>query len=95
MLFFEVSRFQCYTDNVEMRNITITLPADLVRAARVFAAERDTTVNALLREMLQERLNQEGRMRAAIERMLEIADHGPWSHIDPGTFRREELYERR
>ena len=80
---------------METRNITITLPAELVRAARIFAAERDTTLNALLREMLQDRLGKEGRMRAAVERMLEIADHGPWSHIDPRSFRREELYERR
>ena len=84
----------CYTDYVETRNITISLPAELVRAARVFAAERDTTLNALLRVMLEEKLNQEGRTRAAIARMLEIAEHGPWSHVDPGAFRREELYER-
>jgi predicted transcriptional regulator len=80
---------------VETRNITITLPAELLRAARIFAAERDTTLNALLREMLQDRLNKEGRMRAAVERMLDIAEHGPWSHVDPRSFLREELYERR
>jgi predicted transcriptional regulator len=78
-----------------MRNITITLPTDLVRAARIFAAERDTTLNALLREMLQDRLDREGRMRAAVNRMLDIAEHGPLSDVDPGSFRREELYERR
>ena len=79
---------------METRNITISLPVELVRAARIFAAERDTTLNALLREMLEEKLNQEGRTRAAIARMLEAAEHGPWSHVDPGSFRREELYER-
>lgn len=78
-----------------MRNVTITLPAELVRSARIFAAERDTTLNALLLEMLQDRLNQEGCMRAAVERMLDVADHGPWSHVDPRSFRREELYDRR
>ena len=77
-----------------MRNITITLPAGLVRAARVFAAEHDTTLNALLREMLQDRLNREGRTRAAVEQMLDIAENGPWSQVDPGSFRREERYER-
>ena len=80
---------------MESRNITITLPAELVRAARIFAAERDTTLNALLRDMLQDRLSKEGRMRAAVERMLEVAEHGPWSHVDLRSFRREELYERR
>jgi len=95
MLSFKITRIPCHADFVKMRNITISLPADLVRAARVFAAERDTTLNALLREMLQDRLNNEGRMRAAIERMLDVATNGPWSHVDPGSFRREELYERR
>jgi hypothetical protein len=80
---------------VETRNVTITLPAELIRAARVFAAERDTTLNALLRELLQERLQREGRMQAAVHRMLNIADQGPWSDTDPGSIRREELYERR
>src|SRR5581483_1465971 len=84
----------CYTDSVKSRNITITLPAELVRTARIFAAERDTTLNALLREMLQDRLGKEGRMRAAVERMLDVAEHGPWSHVDPKSCRREELYER-
>ena len=80
---------------METRNVTITLPADLVRAARIFAAERDTTLNALIREMLQDRVNKEGRTRAAVERMLEIAEQGPLSHVDPRSFRREDLYERR
>ena len=79
---------------METRNITITLPAELVRAARIFAAERDTTLNALLRDMLQDRLHKEGRVRAAVERMLEVADQGPWSHVDPKSFRREDLYDR-
>lgn len=77
------------------RNITITLPTELVRLARIFAAEHDTTLNALLREMLQERLDKEGRMRAAVATMLDIADHGPWSTVDLKSFTREELYERR
>ena len=89
-----VARVQYYTDYVENRNVTISLPAELVRAARMFAAERDTTLNALLREMLQDRLNKEGRMRSAVERMLDIADHGPWSHVDPKSFRRDDLYDR-
>jgi hypothetical protein len=79
---------------VATRKVTITLPGDLVRAARIFAAERDTTLNALLREMLQDRLNKEGRVRAAIERLLKIAEDGPLTHLDPGSFRRQELYER-
>lgn len=35
-----------------MKNITVSLPDDLYRRARVKAAERDTSVSALVREFL-------------------------------------------
>ncbi len=35
-----------------MRNITVTVDDDLYREARIRAAERDTTVSALVREYL-------------------------------------------
>ena len=79
---------------MEARNVTFSLPAELLRQAKIYAAEHDTTVNALVRTILQERLTAEGRARAAALRVLEIAEHGPHSPIDPGSIRREELYER-
>ncbi|MGO3797192.1 MAG: DUF6364 family protein [Pauljensenia sp.] len=36
------------------RNMTITLPEDLVRRAKVLAAQRDTSVSALVRDLLTE-----------------------------------------
>ena len=35
-----------------MKNITVSLPEDLYRCARIHAAERDTSVSALVREFL-------------------------------------------
>jgi len=35
-----------------MKNITVSLPDDVYRRARVKAAERDTSVSALVREFL-------------------------------------------
>ena len=35
-----------------MKNITVSLPDDIYRRARVKAAERDTSVSALVREFL-------------------------------------------
>lgn len=35
-----------------MRNITVSLPDEIYRRARVKAAERDTSVSALVREFL-------------------------------------------
>ena len=77
------------------RNITFNLPEDLVRDAKVYAAQHDTTVNAVVRELLQTHVSAEARARAAAERVLAIAERGPYSTVDPSTIRREELYERR
>jgi plasmid stability protein len=76
------------------RNITFSLPADLIKQAKIYAAERDTTVNALVRDLLQEKLNPEARARAAGKAFLELARRGPNSPVDPGSIRREEIYDR-
>jgi plasmid stability protein len=80
---------------VQPRNITFSLPTDLVRQAKVYAAEHDTTINSLVRELLQEALSREGRQRAAADRLLALADQGPYFSTDPASIRREELHERR
>ena len=80
---------------VEHRNITLSLPVDLIRRAKVYAAKHDTTINALVRELLQEELVREARARVAADRLLALADQGPYFTADPGSIRREELYERR
>jgi len=80
---------------VETRNVTFNLPSDLVRQAKIYAAEHDTTVNALVRALLQEKVTGEGRARAAAERVLQIAESGPHSAVDPSSIRREDLHERR
>ncbi len=76
------------------RNITFSLPADLIRQAKVFAAEHDMTINALVRDLLQQTVAGEHRARAAADRLLALAERGPYSPIDPGSLRREELHER-
>ena len=76
------------------RNITFNLPADLVRQAKIYAAEHDTTMNALVRQLLQDALSRDSRARAAADRLLALADQGPYFTIDPGSVRREDLHER-
>jgi plasmid stability protein len=85
----------CYTTFVETRNITFHLPVALIRRAKIYAAEHDTTVNALVRSLLDDALLRDDRSRTAATRILEIAKQGPSSSVDPATIRREELYERR
>jgi hypothetical protein len=79
---------------VANRNITFSLPGDLVRQAKVYAAQHDTTMNALVKEVLEEKLGQEDRARAATKRLLEIARNGVSSPVDPSSIRREEIYDR-
>jgi plasmid stability protein len=46
---------------VDARNITFKLPVDLIREAKIFAASHDTTVNALVRDLLHDRLSSHRR----------------------------------
>jgi hypothetical protein len=79
---------------VERRNLTVSLPAATIRKARVYAAQHDLTLNRLVQDVLEEAIQKEDRTRAAYAKLLELAEQGPYSHVDPGTIRREELHER-
>lgn len=74
-----------------LRNITFSLPEDLLRAAKVYAAEHDTNVNALVKDLLTDKLTAEARSRLAARKLLAIAARGPYFNTDPGSFRREDL----
>lgn len=86
--------YTCDTLKCVKRNITFNLPADLVRQAKIYAAEHDITMNALVRELLHEKVMAEARAKAAAERFLELAARVPSSPVNPGSIRREELHER-
>ncbi len=77
------------------RNITLSLPSDLIRQAKVYAAEHDTTVNRLVKELLNETLAHDNHAQAGSTRFLELAELGPYSTVDPGMIAREEMHERR
>lgn len=53
-----------------MKNVTITLDEDTARWARVWAAQRNTSVSRLLGEVLAERMRQETGYEAAQNRFL-------------------------
>jgi plasmid stability protein len=79
---------------VSSRNVTFHLPEDLLRAAKIYAAEHETTVNSLVRGLLEEKLTAEARSRAAAQTLLAIAGRGPYFNAEPGSIPREELHER-
>lgn len=78
------------------RNLTITLPESLVKEVKVAAARRDTSVSALVREFLQELVDDDSERELARERFLQRARRG-WDLGTGGriTVTRDELHERR
>ena len=56
--------------NRGMRNVTITLDEEVVRWARVWAAEHDTSVSRLVGDMLRERMLKEREYLTAMEEYL-------------------------
>ena len=79
---------------MQTRDITFSLPVDLILDAKVYAAQHDTTVDALVSELLREKVTAEVRERSrrAAERILEIAREGPLFTGDPRSIKREDLY---
>ncbi len=52
------------------KNPTLSLPAELIRGAKVLAAKRGTSINALMKESLQQRVRSEDEQAAALRRIL-------------------------
>jgi plasmid stability protein len=77
-----------------MANLTLSLDAELLKRARIRALERDTSVNALVRDYL-EKLAGQADETDAIRGLVELAQKSE-SGSGPGgrTWTRDELYER-
>jgi metal-responsive CopG/Arc/MetJ family transcriptional regulator len=76
-----------------MKNVTMSLDDDLLRAARRVAAERDTTLNALVREYLERLTRQESHAKQAKARILELCRQST-AEVGPRTWTRDQLHER-
>ena len=77
-----------------MSNITLNVPDEVLDDARVYAAERKTTVNALVREYL---VTVGTRRKRAKEAMAELRKMSETTTSDLGPdykFDRASLYER-
>jgi hypothetical protein len=76
-----------------MRNITLSIEEDVLKEARKIAAERGTTVNAIVRASLAELVRQKKRTRDALKRMRELAEEGGME-VGKKTWNRDDLHER-
>lgn len=75
------------------RNLTISLPDDLVRRAKVLAAERDTSVSAIVRDLLAREVGAPGDYDAVWEQEEQLMDEGILS-VGEITWDRDELHAR-
>ncbi|MCI1748891.1 MAG: ribbon-helix-helix domain-containing protein [Acidipropionibacterium sp.] len=75
------------------RNLTISLPDDLVHRAKVFAAEHDTSVSALVRDLLADAVERgrDGDRWGAEE---ELMRRGDALRVGPADWSRDELHAR-
>ena len=76
-----------------MKNITLAIDEQVLKSVRRYAAERDTTVNALVRVHLESIAERSARAKGARRRLLDLVDR---SEGDMGeqAWSREKLYER-
>jgi hypothetical protein len=79
----------------EQTNVTLSLPASLLRRFRVYAASRNQSMSSLMTSAVRQMIDQEAQTRKAKHRFLDKIRNAP----DRGTkgvirWTRDELHER-
>lgn len=78
----------CYTDPVA--NLTLVIEDELLKEARKLAIDQNTSVNQMVREFLESKVNQLSRREQARQRLLSTR-----LNFEMQPFNRDEIYERR
>lgn len=76
------------------RNITLSLPEQVVRRAKVMAAERDTSVSALVGELLMQASGSSVPFDVAWANEVVRMEQGIGLRVGDVTWTRDELHER-
>lgn len=79
---------------MDTRNITLALPEDLVRRAKVLAAQRDTSVSALVTELLTQLTDDAPRFDLAWAHEEILMDEGIGLRVGEITWSREDVHQR-
>jgi predicted transcriptional regulator len=80
---------------MDRQNVTLSLPRSLLRKAKVIAAKKEKSLSGLMKEAIEEKVNEDTGYRKARERQLRLLKKG----LNLGTkgniaFSREELHVR-
>jgi hypothetical protein len=78
---------------VFVKNVTIALDEATLRDARRIAADRSTSLNALIREFLERLATRESQSRSARRRIADLCRDSN-AEIGERTWTRDELHER-
>ena len=77
-----------------MKNITLAIDDEVLDRVRVVAAEKKTTVNALVREFLADLAGRDERLAEARKQLLRLMDTSKGRMAPDWKFDREETHER-
>jgi hypothetical protein len=75
------------------KNITLSVDETVLEQVRIYAAERKTSVNALVRDYLDQVAKSSDRTDRARRRLLELA-RASKAEVGPVTWKRDDLYDR-
>jgi hypothetical protein len=77
-----------------MKNITLAIEDEVLDKVRIIAAEKKTTVNALVREFLANLASRDERLAEARKQLLRLMDTSKGRMALDWKFDREETHER-
>jgi hypothetical protein len=77
-----------------MKNITLAIEDEVLDKVRIVAAEKKTTVNALVREFLTDLASRDERLAEARKQLLRLMDTSKGRMAPDWKFDREETHER-
>ena len=75
-------------------NVTLTIEADVLKAARKAALNRDTSVNALVREYLAQLAKEDDQQEKARAELTDLFKRSKYKIGKNITWNREALYDR-
>ncbi|MGJ3243565.1 MAG: DUF6364 family protein [Opitutales bacterium] len=75
-----------------MKNITMRVDEDVLTQARKVAAEQSTSVNALVRDFLEDLSRRESRKQTARREILDLCRRSK-ATVGGRTWTRDDLYE--
>ena len=80
---------------MEKQNVTLSIPKDTLRKAKILAAEQSTSLSALLTQAVEEIVSKSNLYEIAKDRQLRLMETGYQLNVDSSpSWTRDELHER-